>query len=225
MARPGASEETRIRKLRDALQRAKSSEMIGETIGQKPMCELIGVKPATLRPWLDDAEVEGSGAFVRGGRGVDYQFNPIATIWVLIRYFERLRDEKINHNQRIREMVAGDKLDDIPLEMPMREVREAMDINLRILAQEKEAGLLVDAAASRATFQELLLGVRDTLLSAPQRLDPENTWATELRESVDDALSDCLVLLREAGEEILTDGGAVLTKRADGANTRAGKRR
>lgn len=224
MARPAASEETRIRRLRDALSRAKSENMIGETIGQGPMCDLLGTNPATLRSWLDDEEVSASGAFIRGGQGVNYLFNPIATIWVLIRYFERLRDQKVAENSRIREMVAGDKLAEAPPEMTVRDVRDAMRLNLDLIAAEKEQGLLVDAAASRATFQELALSMRDTLLSAPQRLDPENAWKPEFREKFDNALADCLVLLRADGREALIDD-AILPGSADGEGEVPRKRR
>lgn len=224
MARPAASEETRIRRLRDALSRAKSENMIGETIGQGPMCDLLGTNPATLRGWLDDDEVSASGAFVRGGQGVNYSFNPIATIWVLIRYFERLRDQKIAENARIREMVAGDKLAEAPPEMTVRDVRDAMRLNLDLIAAEKEQGLLVDATQSRAVIQDLVLAMRDTLLSAPQRLDPENGWEPKFREDFDNALADCLVLLRADGREALIDD-AILPGSADGEGDGPRKRK
>lgn len=221
MARPGASEETRIRKLHDALRRATAQNMIGEVIGQKPFAQLLQVQPSTLRPWLEDPEVAASGAFVPGGRGVDYRIDPIATIWVLIRWFERQRDERVRENLRIRAMVAGDKLDGAPAEMNIRDAREAMQLYLQILAAEKEAGDLVEAATSTAAFTELVLGLREALLSAPQKLDPTNEWPPEFREKIDNALADCMVLLRQAGLEALSPPDGSVAERPDGADQRA----
>jgi len=225
MARPGASEETRIRKLKDALQRARTTYTPGEMIGQRPMCELVGVSHATLREWLDDPEVEASGAFKRGGRGHGYEFDPVLTIWVLLWYFERRRADSIHANARIRGMVVGDKLADAPPEMTMRDVKEAMQVSLQILAAEKESGKLVDATEAAATYRNLLLSIRDTLLGSPQRLDPTNAWPTEFREMFDNALSDCLVALRQAGQDVLSEADAVIPARPDAPVDRSGGRK
>lgn len=224
MARIGASEETRIAKLHDALRRAKELYQPDERIGQKAMCALLGITHYTLREWIDDPAVEASGAFVRGGRGQGYEFNPTLTIWVLLWFWERKRADRIVANAKIREQVVGTKLDDAPADMTMREVKDAMQVSLQILTAEKEAGKLVDAAKAAATYRELALSMRDTLLGAPQRLDPENSWPTDFREMFDNALSDCLVLLREAGQEALSEPDATIPERPDGAPDRSGKR-
>lgn len=223
MARPGASEDVRIRKLYGSLERAKTAGLVGQVLTQAPMCELLGVKPATLRPWLDDEEVENSGAFIRGGRGADYSFDPIATIWVLIRFFERQRDAKASQNMRLRRMVAGDRLDDAPDDMTVRDVREAMQLHLQILEADKEAGRLIDAEASARRYSELVLAMREACLSAPQKLDPTNQWEPEFREKFDNALADFMVLLRQAGEGLI--GDETVPRRADAAGKRAASRR
>lgn len=225
MARPGASEESRIRKLKDALQRAKATLTPGEMIGQRAMCDLLGVSSMTLREWLDDPEVEASGAFKRGGMGNKYEFDAVLTIWVLLWYFERKRSDAVLVNARMRDMVVGDRLADAPPEMTMRDVKEAMQVNLQLLTAEKEAGKLVDADKAAATYRNLLLSIRDTLLGSPQRLDPTNTWPTEFRETFDNALSDCLVLLREAGQEALSEPDAAIPRSADAPADRSGGRK
>jgi hypothetical protein len=225
MARPGASEETRIRKLHDALRRATAQSMIGEVIGQKPFAQLLQIQVTTLRPWLEDPDVAASGAFEVGGRGVDYRIDPIATIWVLIRWFERKRDERVRENLRVREMVAGDKLDGAPVEMTVKDAREAMQLYLQILATEKEAGQLVDAAINAATYNDLVLTLREALLSAPQKLDPTNEWTPEFREMFDNAMAECMVLLRHAGQELLSPPDGSVPAVTDGADQRAAKRR
>jgi hypothetical protein len=225
MARPGASEETRIRKLQDALRRATAHDMLGEVIGQKPFAELLQVQVTTLRPWLEDEEVSASGTFIAGGRGVDYRINPVATIWVLIRWFERKRDERVRENLRIREMVAGDKLDGAPAEMTVRDATEAYRLSLQIITAEKEAGRLVDAAVSEAKFNQLVLALREGLLSAPQKLDPTNEWSPEFRENIDNVLAECLVLLRQAGQDSLSAPDGPVASIPDGPRERAPQRK
>lgn len=224
MARPGASEETRIRKLHEALRRAAAQDMLGEVLGQKPFAQLLQVQVTTLRPWLEDEEVAGCATFIAGGRGVDYQINPVATIWVLIRWFERKRDDRVRENLRVREMVAGDKLDGAPAEMTVRDATEAYRLALQIITAEKEAGRLVDTAVSEARFNQLVLAIREGLLSAPQKLDPTNEWAPEFREKFDNVLADCMVLLRHAGQEALSQSNGPVPAGADGAGQRAPQR-
>jgi hypothetical protein len=225
MARPGASEETRIRKLHDALRRAISQDMIGEVMGQKPFAQLLQVQPSSLRPWLEAPEIAGSGAFVAGGRGVDYQINPLATIWVLIRWFERKRDERVTENLRVREMVAGDKLDGAPAEMTVKDATDAYRLALQIITAEKEAGRLVDASEVEAQFNALVTAIREGVLSAPQKLDPTSEWSPEFREKFDNALADLLVLLRQAGQESLSSNNGPVPPSPDEQGERAAQRK
>ena len=224
MARPGASEETRIRKLHDALRRATSQNMLGEVIGQKPFAQLLQVQPSTLLPWLEDPDVADSGAFVAGARGIGYQINPVATIWVLIRWFERKRDQRVNENMRVREMVAGDKLDGAPVDMTVRDATDAYRLSLQIMTAEREAGRLVEAAEVEARFNALVTGIREGVLSAPQKLDPTSEWEPEFREKFDNALADLLVLLRQAGQDSLSPDNGPIPAGPDGQGERAAQR-
>jgi hypothetical protein len=225
MARPAAKEDARIRKLRESLRRASEQGMLRITLGQSAMCKLLGIQAATLRDWLDDPDVDASLAFNRGGNGVEYEFNPIATIWVLIRYFERLRDERTDKNRKIRQMVSGDKIADAPDDMDIKDVREAMQLHLQILANEKESGLLVSAAESERRFNDFVLALRDACLSAPQKLDPTNNWTPEFRENFDNALAELLVLFQQAGREALSASDVAIPPRHDASAAARPRRR
>lgn len=210
MARPAASEEARIARLRAALDRAVSQGLVAESFNAKQMYELLQVNRSTFREWTSEPEIAASGAFVAGAEGVDYAFNPIATIWVLIRWFERKRDARMKEHLRIREAVAGDSLDSAPAEMSMRDVREAMGLHLQLLESERLAGDLVSRSEADAQFRSLTLALREAMLSAPQKLDPTNEWAPEFREKFDNVLADLMVQLRQAGQEALSlDDGPV----------------
>lgn len=210
MARPSASEEARIRKLRAALDRAIAQGLVAEVLKFKPMCDLLGVNRTTLREWCDEPDVSESGAFIAGGNGIEYQFNPIATIWVLIRFWERKLEKRIRDNTRMREMVAGDSLDSAPAEMTLRDAREALNLHLQLLESEKQAGLLVSRAEAEAQFSKLVLAFREAMLSAPQKLDPTNEWDPEFRRKFEDALADFMVLLRQAGQEAVSEADGMV---------------
>lgn len=207
MARPAASEEARIVRLRAALERAKSQGLVTASLKFADMVQLVGVNKQTLRDWCAEAEIAESGAFVGHGRGVDYQINPIALLWVLIRFFERKRDQKMRENLRMREAVAGDSLDSAPAEMSLRDAREALSLRLQLIEAEKQAGNLVDRAEAEATYTKLTLGIREAILSAPQKQDPTNEWPPEVREIVDNVLADLMVHLRQAGQEAVSSDG------------------
>lgn len=210
MARPAASEEARIARLRAALDRAVSQGLVTETLKFDPMCRLLGVSRVTLRDWLNEPEIADSGALIVGGNGVEYQFNAVATIWVLIRFWERKRDARIRDQLRIREAVAGDSLDSAPADMTLRDAKEALSLHLQLLESEKQAAALVSAAEAETTFGKLTLAIRESLLSAPQKLDPTNEWSPEFREKFDNVLADLMVQLRHAGQEALSpDNGPV----------------
>lgn len=229
MGRIAASEEARIARLRAALTRAVSQGLIAETLTYKPMCDLLGISRSALRDWCDDPEIADSGAFVAGANGIEYQFNPIATIWVLIRFWERKRDDRIRQQLRIREAVAGDSLDSAPDELTLREAKEALDLHLKLLESERLAGDLARAAEVQATVNKMVMALREATLSAPQKLDPTNEWAPDFREKFDNVLADLMVQLRQAGQEALSpDDGPVPAGSAgkgEGAAQRAPVRR
>lgn len=204
MARIAASEEARIAKLRAALARAVSQGLVTQSLKANEMVQLLGVNRQSFREWCAEPEIADSGALIAGGSGIEYQFNAVATIWVLIRYFERKRDARIREQLRIREAVAGDSLDSAPAEMTLRDAREALSLRLQLIEAEKQAGELVSRAEADAQFAGLTLALREALLSAPQKLDPTNEWSPEFREKFDNVLADLMVQLRQAGQEALS---------------------
>lgn len=207
MARIAASEEQRLARLRAALGRAVSQGLVAETLKFEPMCKLLGVGRDALRDWCNEPEIAESGALIPGGNGMQYQFNPIATIWVLIRFFERKIEKRVRDNLKMREAVAGDSLDAVPAEMTLRDAREALALRLQLIEAEKQAGELVSRSEVEAAFNGLTVAIREALLSAPQKLDPTNHWKPEFRETFDNVLADLMVQLRQAGQEALSGDG------------------
>lgn len=224
MGRIAATEEARIAKLRAALGRAVSQNLVTQSLTATEMTKLLGVNRSTLRDWCNEPEVAESGVLIGGSKGIEYEFNAVATIWVLIRFWERKRDERHRSNLRIREAIAGDSLGDTPAGMSLADVNQATQIHLRLLESEKEAGTLIRAADAQAMMNNLVLSIREATLSAPQKLDPTNEWSPEFREKFDNVLADLMVQLRRAGQDALSPDDGPVPAGPDGKGGELAKR-
>lgn len=207
MARPATSEQARLRKLRSALDRAKKLDF-GVVLTSQPMRELLGVSWPVLRGWCNDIpELDESGAFITGSEGNAWSFNPVATIWVLIRHFEKVREEKIAANAKMREAATGDALEGVPAEFDIRETREALNLFTQMRNLQVQDGKLIQRDAAVGAVREMLTSIQEATLGAPAVLDPTSDWPVELRERVDEALSRALVLQADAARNCLNKLG------------------
>ena len=192
------------------------------------MAGLLNVTRHTLVEWCDDIEgFEQSGCWRRGGNGIGYEFNPLATIWFLIRHFERVQAEEVDKLQKQRSLIAGDKLDSVPDEFTIKDSKDALALHLQIIAAEKDAAKLVDAEESHGLFNDLIIRLREECLSAPQKLDPTNEWEPEVREKFDSVLADLMLLLQESGIGFVREAEAngSVPRSLDGPGESAAERR
>lgn len=204
MPRGASSPKARLAKLHKSLIRAQRECEPGTVLSQQPMYNLLGVTRHTLTEWVNEIEgFEESGCFSRGGNGIGYEFNPIATIWFLIRHFEQVEAGEVAKLQEQRKMIAGDKLDSVPEGFTIKESKEALELHLSIISAERDAGKLIDAEKSSAMFNDLIVRMREECLSAPQKLDPTNDWDPEVRASFDKMLADFMLLLQDAGKDFV----------------------
>lgn len=203
MAKAGVSEGARIRKLHEALDRAKRECLPGTVLSSQPMCQLLRVSWPTLRDWCRIPEVEASGAFLTGDNGVEWQFAPVATIWVLIRHFEQVRDVKLDRNRRAVGIATGDALQNVPEEFDLRDTRELVRLLTEVRNRQEADGKLIDADTMRSALRETITAIQGATLTAATVLDPTGEWDPELREAFDDAMSRALVLQADAAAKCL----------------------
>lgn len=203
MAKAGVSESARIRKLIEALDRAKRDCPPGTVLTSQPMCQLLRVSWPTLRDWCRIPEVEASGAFTTGDNGVEWQFAPIATLWVLIRHFEQTRDAKIERNRRAVGIATGDALQNVPEEFDLRDTRELVRLLTEVRNRQEADGKLVDAEVMASAIREMVTAIQGATLTSATVLDPTGEWDPEFREAFDDAMSRALVLQADAAEKCL----------------------
>lgn len=183
MAVSETSPATRLKALEAARIRAKKELGRGETLTSRPMAALLGVSWNTLRKWTQ--EIDGfaqSGAFEIGGQGVDYVFKPMKTIDWLITYFRRERAKRVEKAGRARRLIAGSRLDHVPEEYGLAEIRGLLDASIKFQDAKVASGELVRRDDVLAELRVMFPLMLQAGLTAPQRADPNGMWSEHERE-------------------------------------------
>jgi cell fate (sporulation/competence/biofilm development) regulator YlbF (YheA/YmcA/DUF963 family) len=174
----------------------------GEVLTSVPMAKLLGVNWTTLRDWCRDFEgFAESGVFQAGDKGVNYTFEPRATVLWLIRHFEAKRLVAANRSQRIAEMTGTTEMVDTAGEMSLAEMDKALSITTRLRVERTEQQRLTDAQKALAGFREYHSTIQQAAMRSAQEQDPEGRWPPEIRESFEDAMQSLLLSLEQAGRQ------------------------
>lgn len=185
MARPSNNPSQRIRQLETAKTRAAKLKR-ADRLTSKPMSDLLAVNWQTLRGWCDEFEgFEASGAFVRGGNGIEWIFDPRKTVDFLIRHFRGVLDHQAKEGRRITKAV-GVKVKNDDDDLSFEEVKGRVRLTLDVLAaQEKQSEYLQKSVV--ADFLEELGEVATAeLMSANTTIDPNGNRPPAFRREVDE---------------------------------------
>lgn len=194
-----------LKNLSKALEKAKTLSP-GDTLTQEPMFQMLGVSRVTLRNWCNDIDgFEQSGAFVRGAQGIEWSFNPVATIWFLIRHFERVRDQKIERTKDLMGLAGFSDVDDAAAEMSLMDIERALNIRSKLRAGQVEDGTLTDASALANKMNDMILTMQQSAMNQVRRKDPTNGWPVDIRESFEAAFSDLMDDMRNAGKKFVRE--------------------
>lgn len=187
-----------------ALPKAKAAQEIG--LKSREMAELLGTSWVTLRKWLDEMPgAEASGAFERGGRGMQYEFRSLVTVWFLI---ARLNAEALDRalvNKQAHEAVGGDALEGADPEWTLAELDKAIGIARKLREEQQARGELVDVGEVREAIEKMMLTMQQAGATAASKQDPTNLWPPEIRESFDTAMRDVLMTMNQAGQRCLRE--------------------
>lgn len=210
MARAPTSPAARLKRLDISLAKAASLGL-GEVLSAKPMAELLGVSWNSLRDWCDSFEgFEASGCFQRGGNGVEWQFNAVATILWLRHHFTLERERAEGESRRLKQIVGGDALDVLPDTFDLDQVAKMIRVSTELQAAKVKAGQLIDAGNAASALRQCFSQMQQAVLRAAQEQDPTGQWPPEIRESFEDATRTILLRMEQAGEACLGQlrGGA-----------------
>lgn len=210
MAQAGNSLAARLRKLEGALAKAGKLKR-GSTLSARPMAELLGVTWVALRGWCDDiAGFEESAAFVRGGNGIEWEFRPGPAIRFLIKHFKAEIAASAKRAKRVRAIVGGNALDQVPDDFSLDETRKIVQLSAAIQDQRERQGELIDARLAAEAFRAYHDTLQSAVLRAGQQQDPNGRWDPQTRESFEDAMRSVLAEAQRAGRKCLAklNGGA-----------------
>lgn len=176
----------------------------GSKLTSRPMSELLAVSWPTLRDWCDDiAGFEESGAFVRGGNGVEWEFKPVATLRFLVRRFEAQLKSRAARAKTIRRAVAGDVLDGLPADFDLDEITKMIRAASLVREERERQGELVNRARVETAIREMVSRMQQAGVKAAHEQDPTGQWPPDVREKFEDAFNNLLVTMARAGEECL----------------------
>lgn len=203
MARSATSLAARLQRLEAARVKVRAMKR-GAVLTFEPMMELLGVSRPILRDWCRDIPgFAESGAFEGGGNGIEYRFNPGATVRFLIKHFAAERDARVKKAREVRRMVAGDRLDDLPEDFDLDEIRKMIAVTAALREERERAGELVDAAKARDALRTMMTEMQQAGVKAASQQDPTGQWSPEIREKFEDAVNNVLVVMGRAGETAL----------------------
>lgn len=203
MARPATSPSARVAALGKAETKAAKLKR-GQTLTAAPMADLLSVGWPILRGWCNDvAGFAESKAFVPGGNGIEWVFRPLVTIRFLKAHFQRELNAKTARARRVRQIIGGGALKDIPEDYTLEEMGKMIRLSTEIQSQKERQGQLVDGEGAAASFRIYHSTIQQAVLRAGQEQDPNGRWPPEIRESFENALRSVLLQVERAGTDCL----------------------
>ncbi len=184
MAANTTSLSARIRALEAAQKRAAALPRKAR-LSFVPMMELIGVSRPVLRDWC--REIEGfaeSGAFVMGGNGIEWDFDPRKTVAFLLKHFRGVVADQGKRSRSIAQ-ASGIELAEDDEAVSLAEVKERMNLTMTAVAAAERQGryMLVDEVASFiAGYNQRVI---DGIMGVRTQADPNGHLPVEVRKSVD----------------------------------------
>lgn len=178
----------RLRQLEVAKARANALPR-GAKLSFEPMRELLGLATrAALRDWCDSIEgFEASKAFVRGGNGIEWEFDPRKTVAFLLKHFSRQIEAQATRSRKIAKAV-GVNLPAAETAPSLQETKQLVELTLTVTAAQEKMGVYA-VAAEVADFiagynEELVSGI----LGVKTKVDPNGNLPPVVRKAVDEEL-------------------------------------
>jgi len=203
MAHSASSPAARLRKLNAALEKAKKFKR-GTVLTFEPMMELIGVSRPVLRDWCGEiAGFEESGAFERGGNGIEWQFKPGPTIRFLIKHFEAEQAKQVEKAKRLRKAIGDDVLAELPEDMTADEIIKAVRAAREVREEQESQSALIKASLAASVFDQTINRMLQAGIQAGREQDPTGQWPPEYAEKWQNAIDTLILQQSAAGEACL----------------------
>lgn len=198
MAR-GTDTGGRIKRLEHALEQARKLPK-KTVLESNPMRELMGYSWVQLRNWCNDyPHIEASGAFIRGGNGVAWQFKPVATIEALLAQFRSEVDQNNRRNRRLQSAV-GVSLPEEESTASLDETAKLVRLTLEVQKTKLDQGQYTPTASVAEFLDSYNRVVVEGILGAETEADPTGRLDPAVREAMNEALRNLAVRVHAKAE-------------------------
>lgn len=209
MARPAATPSARLRALDLAATKASGLKR-GEKVTARPMCEMLGVSWPVLRDWCDTLPgFAESGAFQRGGNGIEWVFHPRKVVAFLRKHFESQQRASARRAKKIQRLVGMQEEAVETADLSLDEMAKMIRLSNMLQEQQERQRKLVNAEVAAKAIREMCGSMQQAVLRSAQEQDPMGQWPPEIRESFEKAMRTVLLVMERAGRECLQALGQV----------------
>lgn len=213
MAKP-ISIAARIEALEAAKRRIEALEH-AENLSSKPMHELLGVSWPTLRGWCDFREFDESGAFVRGGNGIEWSFDPQKTIATLLAHFNNELDQRQDRNRRVVQSVGLDMDDEEAGRIDMADLSKQVTLTIAVQEQKMKAGGYVPAARLGDFLKGYNQAAVEAVLGVGTKIDPTGTLPASIRAAMTEELRSVAAKMQSRCSAFIGESSAGLIEAGD----------
>lgn len=215
MARPKTSFDARLAHLKKAKARA-AKVRVGKTLSADPMSKLLGVTWQTLRGWCDELDgFEASGCYVRGGNGIEWEFDAHKTLDFLLAWFQARIDAQHKSGRSLTQNFGIDMPEE-ETAVSIASIKDMANLTMSMvgMAEKQKRYVLADRMAMFvAGYNQTVV---DAILGVGSEIDPNGNLPVPVRAKVDEALRRVAVEVHAAATKFLEANGAALQQEAIG---------
>lgn len=187
----------------------------GTTLKSLAMAEALGVHWNVLRNWCNIPTVEDSGAFIRGGNGIAWEFNATKTVEALIAHF---KGEIAKRQNRNRSFVAsmGITMDEREAEnIDIAELSKQVSLTLAMQEHKMKQGGYIPVHRVVEFLRGYNQAVVQGVLGVGTKTDPTGNLPASVRTSMNDELRSVAVNLQKRCSNFIGEFGAGLIETGD----------
>ncbi len=180
-----------------------------EKMSSRPMSDLLGVTWPSLRKWCDSFQsFSDSGAFVRGGNGIEWEFDPQATVDALLAHFRGEMAQRQDRNRRVVES-AGIHMDSVEAgQIDIAELKKQVDLTIAIQEQKMRMGGYTPSPKVSEFIRGYNQAAIGAVLGTETTIDPTGILPPNIRAAMNEELRKVAVTLNQRCTEFIRSFGA-----------------
>jgi hypothetical protein len=200
----------------EAAQRRIDALDEGQVLSSRPMSEILGVTWNTLRGWCNTLPAfEGTGAFIRGGNGIEWEFDPRKTVEALLAHFRAEITKRQDRNRRVVESVGLAMDPDEAAQIDMADLTRQVNLTLAVQESKMRAGGYVPASKVGDFLKGYNQAAVEAVLGVGAKIDPTGALPASIRAAMTEELRNVAAGMRVRCSHFIGEFGAGLNEAGD----------